>query len=220
MYINNYNANSTGTTDNFVSSLVTGTSAFDSIYVSFDYAYSAGNSSSLSDTLELLTTTDCGQTFTTVWKKYGTDLQTVTGFQPNFTPSNTGWGNIKLNLFGDVGHNDFQLYFVFKGNKQNNLYIDNINLFGITVPERLKKQGYLIYPNPFHNQFIIRNYEVPITLQSARIYNSVGQEVWARDYYGKAYTLMNVDFDTPPPGVYFLKLFYTDKSVVQKIVKQ
>jgi hypothetical protein len=220
MFINNYHSNSTGTTDKFVSSLITGTSAFDSIYVSFDYAYSAGNSSSLSDTLELLVTTDCGQTFTTVWKNYGTDLQTVTGYQPDFVPANSGWENIKLNLFNDVGHNNFQLYFVFKGNRQNNLYIDNINLFGITVPERLKKQGYLIYPNPFHDQFIIRNYEVPVTLQSARIYNSIGKLVWAQDYYGKAYTEMNVNFDSPPPGVYILKLFYTDKTVVQKIVKQ
>jgi hypothetical protein len=220
MFINNYNANSIGTVDNFVSSVITGTSSFDSIYVSFDYAYSAGNSSSQSDTLELRVTTDCGQTFTTVWKKYGTDLQTVTGYQPNFVPATTGWKNIKLNLFNDVGSNDFQLYFAFKGNKQNNFYIDNINLFGITVPARLKEQGYLIYPNPFHDQFIIRNYEVPVTLQSARIYNSVGKLVWAKDYYGKAYTLMNINFDTPPPGVYILKLFYTDKTVVQKIVKQ
>lgn len=220
LFINNYNASSTGTTDNFVSSVITGTSAFDSIYVSFDYAYSAGNSVSQSDTLELRVTTDCGQTFTTVWKKYGTDLQTVTGYQPNFVPSNTGWQNVKLNLFKDVGSNNFQLYFVFNGNKQNNLYIDNINLFGISVPARLKQQGYLIYPNPFHHQFIIRNYEVPVTLQSARIYNSAGQLVWAKDYYGKAYTLMNVDFDGPPPGVYILKLFYNEKTVIQKIVKQ
>jgi hypothetical protein len=61
---------------------------------------------------------------------------------------------------------------------------------------------------------------VPVTLQSARIYTSAGQLVWSKDYYGKAYTLMNIDFDTPPPGVYILKLFYNEKTVIQKIVKQ
>lgn len=220
MFINNYNSNSTGTTDKFVSSVISGTSAFDSIYVSFDYAYNAGNSSSLSDTLELQVTTDCGQTFTTVWEKYGTDLQTITGYTPAFVPLANAWQNVSLNLFSYVGTNDFQAYFVFKGNHQNNLYIDNIDLYGITVPARLKQQGYLIYPNPFHQQFIIRNYQVPVTLQSAHIYNSVGQLVWAKDYNGKAYTLMNVDFSGPPPGVYILKLQYTDKTVVQKIIKQ
>ncbi len=220
MVINDYNSNSTGTTDKFVSSVITGTSAFDSMYVSFDYAYVAGNSSSLSDTLELQVTTDCGQTFTTVWEKSGTDLQTITGYVPAFVPLANAWKNVSINLFSFVGTSDFQAYFVFKGNKQNNLYIDNVNLYGITVPARLKQQGYLIYPNPFHKQFIIRNYQVPVNLQSAQIYNSVGQLVWSKEYNGKAYTLMNVDFDGPPPGVYILKLEYTDKTVVQKIVKQ
>ena len=220
MFINNYNSNSTGSVDKFVSSVITGTAAFDSIYVSFDYAYVAGNSSSLSDSLALEVTTDCGKTFTTVWQKSGTDLQTITGYVPAFVPLSNAWQNISLNLFNIVGNRDFQLYFVFKGNKQNNLYIDNINLYGITVPARLKQQGYLIYPNPFHQQFIIRNYEVPVSLQSAHVYNSVGQLIWSKDYNGKAYTLMNVDFSGPPPGVYILKLQYTDKTVVQKIVKQ
>lgn len=220
MVINNYNASSTGTTDKFVSSVISGTSAFDSLFVSFDYAYNAGNSSSLSDTLELQVTTDCGKTFTTIWINYGTGLQTKTGYSPGFVPGVNDWKNVSLNLFKDVGTNDFQVYFVFKGNQQNNLYIDNINLYGITVPARLKKQGYLIYPNPFHQQFVIRNYEVPVNLESAHIYNSVGQLMWSKDYYGKAYTLMNVDFGNAPPGVYVLKLQYSDKTVVQKIVKQ
>ncbi|HEU5052918.1 MAG TPA: T9SS type A sorting domain-containing protein, partial [Hanamia sp.] len=220
MYINNYKSLFTGTTDKFVSSVITGTSTYDSIYVSFDYAYNAGNSASLSDTLELQVTTDCGQTFKTVWERSGTDLQTVTGYSPDFVPFSNAWKNISLNLFDVVGKNDFQVYFVFKGNKQNNVYIDNINLYGITVPARLKQQGYLIYPNPFHQQFIIRNYQVPVTLQSAHIYNSIGQLIWTKEYNGKAYTLMNVDFSGPPPGVYILKLTYTDKTVVQKIVKQ
>lgn len=220
MVINNFNSNSTGTTDKFVSSVITSTSAFDSIYVSFDYAYAAGNSSSLSDTLELQITKDCGQTFTTVWKESGTDLQTTTGYLPAFVPHADAWRNVSLNLFGYVGSSNFQLYFVFKGNKQNNLYIDNINLYGIIVPARLKQQGYLIYPNPFHQQFIIRNYRVPVNLQSAQVYNSIGQMIWSQQYNGKAYTLMPVEFTGPPPGVYILKLHYTDKTVVQKIVKQ
>ena len=220
MVINNYNETSTGTTDKFVSSVISETSSFDSLFISFDYAYNAGNSSSLSDTLELQVTTDCGKTFTTIWNNYGTGLQTKTGYSPGFIPTANDWENVKLNLFNYVAKNDFQVYFVFNGNQQNNLYIDNINLYGITVPARLKAQGYLIYPNPFHQQFIIRNYEVPVTLESAHIYNSIGQLMWSKEYNGQAYTLMNVDFGNAPPGVYILKLQYTDKTVVQKIVKQ
>jgi hypothetical protein len=220
MVIKNFNNSSTGTTDKFVSSVITGTTDFDTVFVSFDYAYALGNSTSLSDTLELQVTTDCGQTFTTVWKNWGSGLQTNTDQSAGgFVPDANDWKNVSLNLFKQVGTNDFQLYFVDKGNKQNNLYIDNINLYGITVPARLKQQGYLIYPNPFHQQFFIRNYEVPVTLQSAHIYNSVGQLVWSKTYNGNAYTQMPVDLGNLQSGVYFLKLQYSDKSVVQKIVK-
>jgi len=41
--------------------------------------------------------------------------------------------------------------------------IDNINIYGVIVPARLKAQGYLIYPSPFRQQFIIRNYEEPVS---------------------------------------------------------
>ncbi len=221
MVIKNFNYSSTATTDKFVSSIITGTADFDTLFVSFDYAYALGNSSSLSDTLELQITTDCGQTFTTVWKNWGAGLQTATDQSSGgFVPTADDWKNVNINLKKQTGTNDFQLYFVDKGNRQNNLYIDNINLYGIKVPERLKQQGYLIYPNPFHQQFFIRNYEIPVTLQSAHIYNSVGQLIWSKIYNGNAYTQMPVNLENAPPGVYIVKLQYSDKSVVQKIVKQ
>ncbi|HET7115647.1 MAG TPA: choice-of-anchor J domain-containing protein [Hanamia sp.] len=221
MVIRNFNNTSTGTTDEFVSSIISGTSTYDSMYVSFDYAYATGLSASLADTLELQITTDCGQTFTTVWKNWGTGLQTTTnGTGTAFVPGSNDWASVNVNLFNFVGTQNFQVYFIDKGNKQNNLYIDNINIYGITVPPRLKSQGYLIYPNPFRQQFIIRNYQVPVTLQSAHIYNSVGQLIWTKEYNGNGYTEMPVDLGNAPPGVYFLKLQYTDKSVIQKIVKE
>jgi hypothetical protein len=221
MVIKNYNNTSIGATNNFVSSVLSGTSVYDSMYVSFDYAYSTGLSTSLADTLELQATTDCGQTFTTIWKSWGSDLQTSSNNSGSeFVPTANEWKNVNLNLFNSVGSQDFQIYFVSKNNNQNDLYIDNINIYGVILPPRLKKQGYLIYPNPFRQQFIIRNYHVPVTLQSAHIYNSLGQLIWAKDYNGNGYTEMPVDLGNAPAGIYYLKLQYTDKSVVQKIVKE
>ena len=221
MVIRSFNASSTGTTNKFVSSIISGTATVDSMFVSFDYAYAARTTSGPQDTLELQVTTDCGQTFTTVWKNWGTGLQTTQNISSSaFIPTANDWKNISINLFPYVGTKDFQIYFVDKGNKQNNLYIDNINLYGISVPQLLKEQGYLFYPNPFHNQFFIRNYEVPVTLQAAHIYNSVGQLIWSKTYNGNAYTQMPVDLSGAAPGVYMIKLQYTHRTVVQKIVKE
>lgn len=223
MVIRNYNYTA-GTIDKFVSSIVTGNPAYDSLFVSFDYAYATGTTAVLPDTLELQVTTDCNQSFTTAWKKWGTDLQTIAN--PNnstgarFTPHSTDWAHAKIYLSPLVGNNDFQVNFVSKGNMQNNLYIDNIHIYGKTVPALLKQQGYLFYPSPFNQQFIIRNYEVPTTLQSAAIYNSAGQLVWLKNYKGNAYTEMPVDLGSLAPGVYIVKLQYTNKTIVDRIVKQ
>ncbi|MEO9021326.1 MAG: choice-of-anchor J domain-containing protein [Ginsengibacter sp.] len=221
MVIRNHDYASTGTTDKFISSVVTETSPYDSMYVAFDYAYAPGNSTP-PDTLEIQATTDCGQTFITLWKNWGTGLQTAGNTSgATFTPNATGdWANVNINLFNYVGSQNFQIYFVAKSNGQNNLYIDNTNIYGVTLPALLKQQGYLIYPNPFKQQFLIRNYQVPVTLRSAHIYNSMGQLIWTKEYNGNAYTQMPVNLGNAPSGIYFLKLQYTDKSVVQKIIKE
>ncbi len=220
MVIRNFDYTSTGTIDKLVSPLVSGTTAYDSIFISFDYAYATGASTSLADTLEIQVTTDCGQTFITIWKNWGSDLQTIAGSSGRFVPGANDWKNVRLNLFNYVGTGEFQLYFVAKGNKQNNLYLDNINVYGVVVPPLLKQKGYLIYPSPFRQQFIIRNYQVPTTLQSAHIYNSMGQLIWSKAYNGSAYTEMPVDLSNAPAGIYILKLQYSDKAVVERIVKE
>ena len=176
------------------------------------------------DTLELQITTDCNQTFTTIWKKWGTDLQTISnpnnGTGAEFTPHSNDWASAKIFLSPMVGNSDFQVNFVAKSNQQNNLYIDNINIYGKVVPPLLKEQGYLFYPSPFKRQFVIRNYEVPTSLTSASIYNSVGQLVWIKKFNGNAYTEMTVDLGSLASGVYIVKLQYTNKTVVDRILKQ
>ena len=77
--------------------------AVDSFFVSFDYAYSQGTTYPGStnmplDTLELQITQDCGQTFTTVWKKWGADLQTIS--DPNL-PAQLGF-RIPVSINGKI----------------------------------------------------------------------------------------------------------------------
>ncbi|MEP6926208.1 MAG: choice-of-anchor J domain-containing protein [Ginsengibacter sp.] len=230
MVIRNYDYPVANTIDKFISPVIKYSAAVDSFFVSFDYAYEQGivypGSTNLPlDTLEIQITTDCGQTVSTIWKKWGEDLQTIN--DPNraigsiFTPHTAGqWRGVNLYLNPIISAKNFQVYFVAKSNKQNNLYIDNINIYPKILPKRLKDQGYLIYPSPFRNTFIIRNYRVPTTLQSVGIYNSVGQLVWAKDLNGTGNTEMTVDLGNLAAGVYIVKLKYLEKTVVERIVKQ
>ncbi|MEO6230132.1 MAG: choice-of-anchor J domain-containing protein [Ferruginibacter sp.] len=229
MVINNFDYASSNTTDRFVSPRI-GLGTFDSAFVSFDYAHSQGKQYPGStvlplDTLELVLTTDCGITTTTIFKKWGEDLQTI--HDPNYSTdiafrpaAITQWRNEKIDISPLINNApDFQIYFVAKSNRQNNLYIDNINIYGRTLPARLKSQGYLIYPVPFSTTFRIHHLLPPVDLRAAQVFNAAGQLVWDKRYNGGATTEEMVDLKNLAKGIYILKLVYTNKTEVEKIIK-
>jgi Pregnancy-associated plasma protein-A/Secretion system C-terminal sorting domain len=225
----NYPAGASSTEDRFLSPVVANSATNDSVFVSFDYAYLQGAQYPGStvkplDTLELMVTTDCGATFRTIWKQWGEDLQTVS--DPNystvfaFAPNNAAaWRNVRIYLTPFVGSNNFQVYWVNKGNRQNDLWMDNINITSKTLPARLKNQGYLIYPNPFENSFRIHHWVAPQDLKAAQIFNAAGQLVWDKRYSGNADTEISVDMSRLARGTYTLKMTYSSKVVVERIVK-
>ncbi len=232
MWINNPNAsNSNGAVDYYISPIIVNSASNDSVFVDFDMSYRSGPQYPGStvfplDTLEILSTADCGATFTSVWKKWGNELQTVN--DPNYTSTSSfvpsikdQWKSKRIYLTPVVGADNFQLYFASKSNKQNNIWIDNINISSKTLPQRLKDQGYLIYPNPFNSSFLIHHsaVEPPVDLQSVQVFNSAGQMLWEKEYNGNAARQITVDLKTSASGVYILKMIYTNKTVIERIVK-
>ena len=232
LLLNNPNtANFNGAIDYFITPIVINSASFDSVFVDFDVAYRAGPQYPGAtvfplDTLELLATSNCGQTFTSIWKKWGNELQTVNdpsySYTGVFVPANSAeWSKKRIYLSPLIGANNFQLYFAAKGNKQNNIWLDNINITAQTLPQRLKNQGYLIYPNPFNSSFLIHHsaVEPPVDLQSAQVFNGAGQLVWDKRYNGNAARQITVDLKNLAQGVYVLKLMYTNKTIVERLVK-
>ncbi len=228
MVIRNFDYSGTNNIDRFISPIVKYNPSVDSFFVSFDYAYSPGVNTPTStlpfDTLEVQLTTDCGNTTTTLWKNWGSSLQTtgdsLSSVTESFVPDVNQWRSANIYLNPLIGTQNFQIYFVAKGNNQNNLYLDNIDIYTKTVPALVKEQGYLIYPNPFTSTVLIRNYRVPTTLQNIFIYNSVGQLVWKDALNGNGITEMTVDLSKFPSGMYIVKMQYTEKTVEEKIIKQ
>ena len=75
------NSNTYNAVDYFISPIANNNGTYDSVFVDFDLSYKSGANYPGStvfplDTLEVLATTDCGITFTSVWKKWGDALQT------------------------------------------------------------------------------------------------------------------------------------------------
>lgn len=231
-YMNNYNYNANDKRDELYSPVVT-YSAVDSAFLSFDVAavsYSYPGSTRISlDTLEVLITKDCGATFTSVYKKWGLDLSTYP--DPNlislpqtfeFKPtSDNYWRTEKIDLTAFAGSSPIQVVFRNTENFENNIYIDNINLNLKKVPVRLKTDGYLISPNPFSSTFYVQHYpRAPKDLKGIQVVNSLGQIVWNKQYNGNADAFIPITLSsTMADGIYFVKLIYNNRQVVQRVVK-
>jgi hypothetical protein len=208
----------------------------DSVFLTFDRAHMPakypGSTSTPLDTLEVLITTDCGKTFTSVYKKTGEELQSVNdpnfpGIYPatdtiGFRPSSASqWKKDSVNLTPWVGaNNKFQVVFKNTSNKGNNVYLDNINLYSVTLPAKLKQNGYLISPNPFNGWISVRHYLRPVDLRGIEIINAAGQKMWEMNFSGNALSNIQINLSGFAAGVYMMKLVYTNKVITERIVKR
>ena len=233
--IRNYRFNSNGNRDELFSPIVQFTNA-DSVYIRFDVAHVTskfpGSTAIPLDTLEVLITPDCGNTFISVYKKWGATLQTVG--DPNFPytyPANDTIGFVPLSTSQfrseliDIttrlnGANSFQVVFRNTSNKGNNTFIDNINISTVTLPARLKENGYMISPNPFDGAFRVQHLLPPVDLTAIQVTTSTGQIVFEKKFRGNATNNERVDLHRYANGVYQVKLLYDNKLITERIIKK
>ncbi|MBS1655051.1 MAG: choice-of-anchor J domain-containing protein, partial [Bacteroidetes bacterium] len=217
-YMNDFNYTAAGQTDALFTPTVT-YSGVDSVFLKFDVSAVTksypGSTETALDTLEVLLTQDCGNSFTTLYKKWGYQLQTVQ--DPNypkqlqFTPATDNlWRTDSLDLTAFANSSPIQVVFRTTNNHENNIYLDNVNLFTKTLPDRLKNDGYLILPNPFNTTFGIWHYQQPTNLRYISVYNSVGQLVWKKTFSGNADKYISIDLSNRAAGVYIVQMGYDD----------
>jgi PKD repeat protein/subtilisin-like proprotein convertase family protein len=99
--------------------------------LTFDVAYQPYNTTNYSDSLQVLVSTNCGATFTSVYLKGGGTLSTVAGTNTSpFIPTSAQWRKETINLNAYIASGNVIVSFKNLGHYGNNLYIDNINLTG------------------------------------------------------------------------------------------
>ncbi|CAN5401951.1 hypothetical protein BH09BAC1_BH09BAC1_09060 [soil metagenome] len=128
-FVDNYNYNAAGSQDLLLMPSVTFVGVTNG-RLTFDYAYAqyTGTGGTASDSLLVVVSIDCGQTFYLLQKKGGTQLATRTATGTAFTPTATQWKTDTISLASLVGQQNVQIGFINQTGYGNNLYIDNINL--------------------------------------------------------------------------------------------
>lgn len=189
--------------------------------VSFDVAYEP-YSSTFSDTLALYYSTDCGATFTQVYMKGGMTLGTtgnyvITGNDTNangvFVPSNTQWRTDSIKIPAIAGLSNVMFAFENRSGNGSPIYIDNINIPGVPtgISTLSANPSVTIYPNPSNGKFVIQRSAVSGQWSAIRIYDVLGQQVYAGSI---ANGLSTLDLSNQPKGVYIYKVFSNKNAII------
>lgn len=129
LMFDNYNLDVSNTRDEFRSPKYNFT-GYTNLKMFFDVAY-ARYDATYSDSLAVLVSTDCGQTFTQLYLKGGTTLATSPDVTAQtFTPTTAQWRTDTIFLSAYSGMGNVMFSFMNRGHYGQALYIDNINITG------------------------------------------------------------------------------------------
>jgi hypothetical protein len=206
--------------------LVNITSA-DSAFMTFQVAAAVATNPNATlnpfDTLEVLASTDCGLTYTSLYKKWGSSLITRTTPITNvFVPAANEWRKDSVNLTAFINGGPVLLAFLNTNENENNIYLDDINVYSVVVNPNLKKTGFLVSPNPTQGdgRVNVQFFPNPANLRSIAIYSSTGQKVAERLIDGAGSSSYSFNLGRFASGVYVVRVVFSDRTLTQKIIKR
>jgi len=192
------------------------------VWLIFDLAYQSRSTSlSIRDTLQVLTSIDCGMNFDqVVYDKSGEELGTRDTNQINFIPMfEWDWRTDSVDLSAYAGE-ELMLMFQTINRKGNNVYIDNIRVFtGNTEPASVEDYARFVsvYPNPTSGNLSIDARESNESIKKLKILNTLGQEVW--QVPSTSTNRVTIQTELLVPGIYLLDLMLGEHRIVKRFVK-
>lgn len=196
----------------------------DSAFLVFQVAAaikSTNQSNNAFDTLEVLLSTDCGNSYISLYKKWGASLITRSlPYALNFVPKANEWRKDSVNLTPFIGKNNILLAFKNTTGNQNNIYLDDIKVYKKYADPTLSNHKFILLPNPTTGIIGIKIYAQPESLKSIEIFNISGEKIIEKNIvvsnYANFYTFNLRNYSA---GVYLVKLTFTNKIITQKFVK-
>lgn len=199
----------------------------DSAFMTFEVAAAVASNPNASlnpmDTLEVLVSTDCGVTYTSLYRRWGNNLITRnTPVTTPFLPLANEWRKDSVNLTPYIGQGEILLAFQNTTENENNIYLDDINVYSVVINPTLKERGFLVSPNPVQGdgRVYVQFYPNPVNLRSIAIYSITGARVVEKPVNGDGSSLYTFDLSLLSSGVYVVRVVFSDKTITQKIIKR
>jgi hypothetical protein len=232
MFINNYDYDN-NKVDEMMSPLLN-VKGKDSVFLTFQIAAATYSVPDLAgnpfDTLQILITDDCGATYRSVYKKWGRELITTgpVAVDTAYIPTANQWrrDSIFLGDFSNAVAENIQVVFRNTSNFENNIFIDDINLYSKEVNPNLRRKGIMATPNPFRNQIVLQHYPTPVNIEFINVYDHAGRLVWQKrislgvNGTNAGPNALAIDLSRLSTGVYTLQVVYRSRATeTLRIVK-
>lgn len=192
--------------------------------LTFQVAYSLwtdpNGSQPFSDTLQVLVSTDCGATWTSVYKKYSLSLVTAT---PAFTatqfiPAANQWRLETINLNAYASSTNAMIKFRGICDFENSLFIDDINIdatVGIGIENASNDQNVNIFPTLATD--VINVFLMDINgVDEITIVNAVGQVIYRNGTIDSK--INSINMSAQASGVYFVKIVSGNHLITKKVM--
>lgn len=188
--------------------------------LTFDYAFTTWGGSN--DGLGVEVSTDCGNTYTSLWSAFGADLRTAPELNNDmqaFVPAANQWARIEVSLADYIGE-EILIRYAFTSAWGDMMYIDDINMVGVSNLDELTSNEELsIFPNPTTDLL-----NVDMTIEgtesvSFKLVNMLGQTVAQRNLGTKVSGRINETISTNDldNGSYLLHFSIGERQVVRRV---
>lgn len=222
MWMDNWNYNASGQVDEMTAPAVNlsqGSSPVLTYQVAYRLYSDPNVTPNYSDTLNILISTNCGQTWTSLGKKFGSSFTTVSPVFSTalFTPTSTQWRMESVSLSGYSTATAAFLKFKHTTDYENSMYIDDINIsYSSGISANAALAGFHVYPNPSSNGKFFVDIK-PNTVQKLAVYDVLGTQVFSLNERIPS-GVYELTLDHLANGTYLIEIMNDNKPVYTRVV--
>jgi hypothetical protein len=219
MKMNNFyrEMNITSQADYLMSPVINMSTATSNSWLRFNVAYARYNSTT-NDELQVRVSTDCGNSWDTVYSKAGTVLATAPNTTSAFTPTSAQWRTDSVSMGSYAGEAEVLVMFTSISNYGNNLYVDDILIGDFSTGISDNNSGEIsIYPNPSRDMLTI-NSNNNFEYDEVRISNLLGELLMEKQITSPMKS-MSFNIGSLAPGYYIISLRKGNAGINKSFIK-
>ncbi|MEO5569506.1 MAG: T9SS type A sorting domain-containing protein [Bacteroidia bacterium] len=174
-----------------------------------------------SDTLEIDISTDCGDSWTQLYKKYSVNLTTIIpAFSTvDFIPGPNDWRQEIITLAPFTTNNNVLIKFIHTNDYENGMYVDDINIDNSTgVNEIINDEQFSVYPNPANSNVQIYFTETSKSKINLLLIDALGKIIKSEAFETASGGILSMNVSAVASGVYILRINKNGNVINKKLI--